>query len=373
MTNTCISKFFPKLLPTLALPLTLAALPAQNTGVTFDPNVDGYIEVPYSAQVVPQSGITFEAWITYDDSTLPPGWRYPTIARQGPTNAGAFNYMLRVNADNVGARVLSWWIADSAGTWLTISWTFAPGQLQTWTHVAATYDGASSNLYVDGVSVASAVGSGLPLQNPGNEVLRIGKGSDVATPIEVWNGEIDEVRLWPFARTAEDIQRTMNMELSAVPGYVSTWNLNNNFVDTSGAEHGTSSGLVTFTANPLALTQPVLAFGIQQGASTPGCDGDLKLSMSGPSEVSYNDYRVVCTRAPANTLTLWGASGSTLPGPLPLLGIDVWVSPLNLIVISGMSDALGTSSFNLPIPANVSGFTFAMQCVALDSRRPMRN
>ena len=147
------------------------------------------------------------------------------------------------------------------------------------------------------VQVATAPGSGQPIRDA-NDVLRIGKGSDVATPIEVWNGGLDEVRIWPFARSAEDIQQSMNLELTSVPGYVSTWNLNNDFLDSSGGQHATSSGQATFTANPLALSAPIFAFGIQAGASSPGCLGDLKLCPSGPSVAGYNDFRVVCTRVP---------------------------------------------------------------------------
>ncbi|MGK0202333.1 MAG: hypothetical protein ACI9S9_001400, partial [Planctomycetota bacterium] len=224
MTRTCFS--------TLSLPLLLAALPlsvlsAQNTGATFDPTVDGYIEVPYSDQVVPQSGITVEAWFTYDETTLPTGWRFPTIVRQGIGAAGE-NIMLRVDADNNNQRELRWAVATAAGN-LTVNYLFQPGEFLVWTHVAGTYDGATIAMYINGVQVASAPGNGLPIRDVA-DVFRIGKGSDVATPIEVWNGELDEVRLWPFARSAEDIQKTMNMELVSVPGYVSTWNLNNNFV-----------------------------------------------------------------------------------------------------------------------------------------------
>ena len=360
MTRTTLSTFS---LALLFAAQPIASLTAQNTGVTFDPNVDGYIEVPYSDQVVPHSGITVEAWFTYDETTLPTGWRYPTIVRQG-TGAQGENIMLRVDADNSAQRELRWRVATAIGN-LTVNYQFQPGEFVNWTHVAGTYDGATIALYINGVQVASGAGNGMAIRDVA-DVFRIGKGSDVATPIEVWNGELDEVRLWPFARSAEDIQQTMNMELLSIPGYVSTWNLNNDFLDSSGVEHATSSGQVTFTANPLTLTQPILGFGIQQGASTPGCDGDLLLSMSGPSVENYNDYRIVCTRIPPNSLTLWGASGSTLPGPLPLLGVDIWVSPTNLVAVSGMSDGLGMSDLNLAIPAGIAGFTFAVQCVALD-------
>jgi len=348
----------------LAFSLLTATLAAQNTGVAFDATVDGYIEVPYSAQVIPQSGITLEAWITYDESTLPTGWRFPTIARQG-ISASSENYMLRVDADNSNQRELRWKVTGQNGSSVIVNYLFAPGEFLVWTHVAGTYDGNTAALYVNGVQVASGAGTGQPIRD-GVDVLRIGKGSDVATPIEVWNGEIDEVRLWPFARSAEDIQKSMYMELTSVPGYVSTWNLNNDFLDSSGGQHATSSGQAVFTTNTLALTAPTLAFGLPQGASTPGCLGDILLCPSGPSVDNYNDFRVVATRVPPGTLTLWGASGGTSPAALPLLGVDIWLNPIGLVVVGNTSDVLGSASANLPIPAGLAGFTFGIQCIAVD-------
>ena len=348
----------------VAVSLFAVALPAQNTGVLFDASLDGYIEVPYSAQVVPQSGITVEAWITYDESTLGTGWRWPTIVRHG-INSGGENYMLRVGAANTNSRNLVWKVVTQTGASVLATYPFQPGEFLAWTHVAGTYDGNTLALYINGVQVATAPGSGQPIRDV-NDVLRIGKGSDVATPIEVWNGGLDEVRIWPFARSAEDIQQSMNLELTAVPGYVSTWNLNNDFLDSSGGQHATSSGQATFTANPLALSAPIFAFGIQAGASSPGCLGDLKLCPSGPSVAGYNDFRVVCTRVPPAALTVWGGSVGTVTTPLPLLGVDVWLDPTGLVVVSNTADALGSSSASLPIPPGISGFSFGIQCIALD-------
>ncbi|MCK5943934.1 MAG: LamG domain-containing protein [Planctomycetes bacterium] len=348
--------------------LLVCAVAAQNTGCTFDPNVDGYLEVPHSAWVVPRSGITVEAWFTYDDATLPTGWRYPTIVRQGIGPQGE-NIMLRVDADNSAQRELRWRIKTVSGATFDANYYFAPGEFVTWTHVAATYDGAAVSLYINGALVASTPANGEPIRDA-VDVLRIGKGSDVATPIEVWNGELDEVRLWPFARTAEDISNAMNLELSSIPGYVSTWNLNNDFLDSSSTQHAIAGGTVVFNANPLVLTPAPIAFGLPQGASTPGCLGDLRLCPSGPAVGNANDYRLVCTRTDPNAFVFWGASAAALPGPLPLLGVGVWLDPTGLVVVGLNADGLGSASLALPIPGGIAGYTFAAQCLVLDACGP---
>ena len=188
------------------LSLVCAVATAQNTGCTFDPNVDGYLEVPHSAQVVPRTGITVEAWFTYDESTLPTGWRYPTILRQGIGPQGE-NIMLRVDADNSQQRELRWRIKTTSGATYDCNYLFAPAEFVVWTHVAGSYDGSTLALYINGQLATSTPTNGEAIRDV-VDVLRIGKGSDVATPIEVWNGELDEVRLWPFARSQEDIQKT---------------------------------------------------------------------------------------------------------------------------------------------------------------------
>lgn len=217
------------LLPLAALALALP-IAAQNVGLKLTNGIDAYLDAPYDPSIVPRSGITVEAWITYDESTLGTGYRWPTIVRQNPA-AGSEVYMLRVDAGNVNNRNLKWAVLTANGRYQII-WPFASGQFIPWTHLAATYDGTALRLFVNGVEVASTPANGGAIANTGN-ALRIGNGDLSAPGAEEWNGEIDEVRLWPFARTAAEIQSTMNYELALVPGEVSTWNLNGTGADSS--------------------------------------------------------------------------------------------------------------------------------------------
>ncbi|MDA1222630.1 MAG: LamG domain-containing protein, partial [Planctomycetota bacterium] len=148
-------------LTALTLLALCGTLTAQAGSISFsnsDPNGGG-VEVPHAAQLVPQSGITIEAWVTYDETTLGTSTtnRWPTIMRTGfQSQPNAFN--LRVDAGRNADRILKWTVnADSR---VQVRWNFQPGQLLTWTHVAATYDGSAARLFVNGQEVGSAKTTG---------------------------------------------------------------------------------------------------------------------------------------------------------------------------------------------------------------------
>ena len=110
------------------------------------------IEVPYAPQLVPQSGLTVEAWITYDDTTLgnSTAYRWPTIVRTGINGTqNAFNF--RIDASNNNTTELKFTV--NANGRAHVRWPFASGRLMQWTHVAATYDGTMLRLIVEAARV----------------------------------------------------------------------------------------------------------------------------------------------------------------------------------------------------------------------------
>jgi hypothetical protein len=80
----------------------------------------------------------------------------------------------------------------------------------TWTHLAATWDGTTQRLFVNGVQVATRAVGGTMLTSTG--VLRIG-GNDVWA--EWFAGLIDEVRLYNRALSAAEIQADMTRAVPA--------------------------------------------------------------------------------------------------------------------------------------------------------------
>jgi len=351
----------------------LFTLPAvgQNVGVSLSNLVQGYVDVPYSPDLVPQSGITVEAWITYDESTIPGGWRFPTLLRQGHTTNGSENYFLRVEAGNTNVRSLRWKVVTANGGSVVVSWPFAAGQLRTWTHVAATYNGVQAVLYVNGVQVAATTGNGSPLRDLNNESLRIGTGSDIGAPMEVWNGEIDEVRLWPFARTAGEIAATMNWQLDSIPGRVSTWNFDSHTLDTSGGLHGTTSGGVTFTANTLNLQLSAVPSVFSIGSGTPGCLGALAATISSVPTAGNNAFAVSATRFPANAAGFAAIAFGTAAAPLSIGGIEYWLDPASSVLQFVTASSFGVMRLPLGLPAWVTpGSAFGFQFAGLDSCGP---
>lgn len=79
----------------------------------------------------------------------------------------------------------------------------------TWTHLAASYDGVNQILYVNGVQVASRPLSGAVKTSTGP--LRIG-GDGVWG--EYFQGLIDEVRVYNRALSAAEIQADMTSGLA---------------------------------------------------------------------------------------------------------------------------------------------------------------
>lgn len=330
----------------VAVATAVSSLSAQNLGLRLSNGVDAFVDIAYAPTLVPRSGITLEAWVTYDDTTLGAGYRWPTVVRQN-SSPGAETYMLRVGAANTNNRTLSWMVRTASGA-RTVSWTFASGQLNTWTHLAGTYDGVMVRLFVNGTEVASTPGTGA-IVDAGNS-LRIGNG-DLSSPgIEEWNGEIDEVRLWPFARTAAEIATTMNFELSSVPGEVSTWNLNNDASDSSGSNAGQPVNAPTFAANTLNHPGITLA-AANFGTATAGCGNTPRSVLPTFARVGSQVFAVGAIRSTSTGSGVFWLGSNSLSTPIRLLGVDLWIDPTTPgVQVPVPGGPLGYARIPLPIP-----------------------
>jgi len=103
-----------------------------------------------------------------------------------------------------------------------------------WTHMAGTYDGDTARLYINGEMVNQLVGVSYS-----TSTWTLAGAFQLFNGLQgFFNGELDELRIWDFARSEQEIQDTMHRLLSGTePGLVAYWKLD----EGEGQEVGDSS------------------------------------------------------------------------------------------------------------------------------------
>ncbi|GDY02752.1 hypothetical protein LBMAG49_20810 [Planctomycetota bacterium] len=344
-----------RILPFLMLLVGASQVAAQNPCLQLVSGIDGGVDLAFNALFVPPTGITVETWITYDDASIATGlWRWPTIIRQN-TNPGAEVWFLRVNAANTASRVLIFAMKTPSGVNNSVSYPFTSGEFAQLTHIAATYDGQNLTLYKNGLPVASrALSTAQEIPNNGG-AIRIGNGDPSVAGIETWNGRIDELRVWPMARTQAEIQASMNEALSGVPGGVLTFNFDGHYIDTSNLLFGTPFGSVNFGVGP-NLTQ-ASPNAINVGVSTTTCSRAIQSLAGSLPKVGNTAFSLWAIRGPTparSPLALVAIGGQPAPSSqLPFAGVQLafdittFLTEVALLPASGV---LGNTRFALPLP-----------------------
>jgi hypothetical protein len=95
-------------------------------------------------------------------------------------------------------------------------------ELNKWYHLAATYDGATVRLYINGKLDASRAKSGLhnlSVYRPDDGAFMIGK----ALGARFFDGEISDVRIWSTARTEDEIKENLCGIDPETPGLIANW------------------------------------------------------------------------------------------------------------------------------------------------------
>ncbi len=155
--------------------------------------VDDYISLP--ALEVAGSEITLTAWVR--NTGTPNGLPQPFVAKEGAE--GGTYWLLGIDETGSGSARLRFSLRAATISTLVASSGNLP--LNTWYHAAATYDGASMRLYLNGTLVGSMAASGSIA--PGRTIpVNIGRSPEASSYLQ---GAIDDVRIYGSALTPTEI------------------------------------------------------------------------------------------------------------------------------------------------------------------------
>ena len=227
--------------------------------------------------------ITLEAWINVNEFKSQPFAGSVIVKDQGSNSSG---YMIRCG----GNGVINFNIGN--GSWHEINTPVNSVQLNNWHHVATTYDGTSMKIYVDG-ELAAQMNSAFTIGNANNSNLLI--GDSPGFPGRVFNGKIDEVRIWNVARTQSEIQTTMNTILTseyystADSGLVGYWRL-----DEGAGQTATDLSFFSNTAtlgstptpdakDPAWVSANILIVNVDEGNNNNFIPNEFSLSQNYPN------------------------------------------------------------------------------------------
>jgi hypothetical protein len=245
-----------------------------------------YVSIPDAPGLDLTSALTLEAWVNPSSLNSPDSNWVAAVAKDHPNSSNDISYALYAatgTSTPPGEHILtgSSDVSVSATSKLT---------LNMWTHLAATYDGATMKIYVNGTLIKSKAQTGSIVEV--NAPLKI--GGDWSG--EMFTGIIDEVRVYNVALTQAQIQSDMNTPISSLslsPSTLPADTINtpyNQTITTAGGT-GTVNLVVSNIQNPIA------------GLNVPSSSNDPLTITGTPTATGTETFTVTATDQNGNTAT----------------------------------------------------------------------
>ena len=282
----------------------LSILSGQQASYLFDSD---YVDVGNPANAQPTAGMTLEVWVKPNED--PAAYNFAGIISWGKfIGPGDESGFALIWAENKWRFVVKSTNGD-VGSFSNYPGTEIPFDGSTWSHIAATYDGANAQIYLNGTLVES--GSGLPGgaidYGSNTNDFYFSKYVDGGGSDQFYKGNIDEVRLWNVLRNEAEIQSTMNDSLTGneaeLLGY---WNFNGDSegdMVKDGAPNANDGNIIdgdgTFTWD-----DDVFASGESTGACCDDASGNCEENTEGECDANGGTWQgegTTCTPNPCAT------------------------------------------------------------------------
>jgi|GEM_PF-2916928 len=267
--------FFPILfLFTISGAIQLSAQPLNNH-LIFD-GVDDYISL--NNMDVAGSAMTLEALINSSDLSNCPLRDCRIISKATGLSTPDHYWMLSTN--NSGANTVLRFRLKTNGTSTTLMASTGPLSDNTWYHVAATYDGSTMKLFLNGTEVGSTPKTGALTTNSAISAYIGGNPPGIDNP---WRGAIDEVRIWNTARTQAQLQANSNVELSGNEAGLQTYYKFNEGTGQTINDQAGNNNTVLGSTNSTDTNDPTFAI------SNPVPAVNIKVLLEGTHDSSLNE------------------------------------------------------------------------------------
>jgi hypothetical protein len=322
--------------------LLLAQCTANTKSITLN-GTTSYVSFTTDNNLQLDSAITVEAWIK--PSAFGPNHYSNSIAcKHSWSLNGEQGFVLRCGGS--GQLSFTFCGVDTLGN--TMSWQpiVSPANtltLNTWAHVAASFDGDSSRLYVNGIKVASQYFHGTMKPNTAYP-MRIGRLSDAAqSDARAFNGQIDEVRIWNIAKPQGEILAGYNRHISPTStGLVGYWNFN--IASGTTVPDQTSSGN-TATFNTITLSPNVPFFQATTAPVITANGLNLSSSLAFTYQWNYNGQPIANATTQNYTVT---QNGTYTVSITDSIGCPAISSPviINTVGVQEMGNAQQIKLYN---------------------------
>lgn len=179
---------------------TTVTVAAYGTALDFNGN-NNFITIPHTANFVIPKNLSIETWVFPTSST-------PLTQNVVSKSSYLVNDGFIFPRTNDGWKNFSFWLSID-GNWTAVTAPFP--SLNTWHHVAATYDGFFMKIYLDGVLKSTQAIAGTITSNINDIFIGQQEGQ-----LEYFKGGLDELRIWNRTLTQCEIQNNYTCELNTI-------------------------------------------------------------------------------------------------------------------------------------------------------------
>ncbi|HEV8249301.1 MAG TPA: LamG-like jellyroll fold domain-containing protein, partial [Gaiellaceae bacterium] len=304
---------------------TLTAAPAWNSGLYLG-GASGYVTFG-AAPSLGASQFTLETWFKRTGagagtSTGSGGvTAVPLVTKgraEGENSNVDMNYFLGIDATS--GRLVADFEEGATGASPGLNHPITGGTVVTnnvWHHAAATYDGQTWRLYLDG-ALDGTLAVGQPPRSDSIQHAALGTAmTSTGAAAGFFQGVLDEARIWNYARTQAQIQATKDFEVSSGSGVVGRWGLNEGGGTSAATSFGSANGTINnagwVAGAPVSPGGDATPPAQPQGLTATAGNGSVSLSWTPNTDADlrgYNLYR--STSSPVST------SGTPVNGGTPL-------------------------------------------------------